>query len=129
MKAELIYKGNGVFILQNQNIELTENATYVTDLTILDQRSKAQNRLIHQFMKNIANRLNESDLKVQDVIKYETDWNTQKVKELIFRPVQESLYKKKSTTKLNKNELDLIFDTIIQALASKGIDTANLIKE
>ena len=128
MKAELIYKGNGVFILQSQ-IELTENATYVTDLTILDQRSKAQNRLIHQFMKNIANRLNESDLKVQDVIKYETDWNTQKVKELIFRPVQESLYKKKSTTKLNKNELDLIFDTIIQALASKGIDTVDLIRE
>jgi hypothetical protein len=45
-----------------------------------------------------------------------------KVKELIFKPVVKSLYTKDSTTKLNKDEFELIIDTIIRALGTKGIE-------
>jgi hypothetical protein len=95
-------------------------------MTNLDKRTKAQNRLIHQFCKITSESLNDCGLTVTDVIKYETNWTANKVKELIFKPVVKDLYEKDSTTKLDKKELDLVFDTIIRALATKGIDTKDI---
>jgi hypothetical protein len=133
MKINLIkHQGNLIPHSQEDREKVNEfkdGAIYQVSISNMDKRTIAQNRLYHRFMKNIAERLNEQDLKVVDVIRYETEWTMEKVKEMIFKPVVKSLYNKDSTTKLNKDEFDLIADTIIQALALKGVDTKGLLDE
>ena len=44
-----------------------------------------------------------------------------KVKEMLFKPVVKSLYTKDSTTKLNKDEFELVIDTLVRYMGQKGI--------
>ena len=133
MKLNLIKKdGNLIPYSQDDRDrvdEFKDGAIYQVNINNMDKRTILQNKLLHKFCDNVAVRLNEQELKVAEVIKFETEWTMEKVKELIFKPVVKSLYNKDSTTKLNKKEFDLIFDTIIQALAYKSVDTTNLLKE
>jgi hypothetical protein len=99
-----------------------DGAVYELDIKNMDIRTIKQNASIHKWCKMIAEHLNKQGYVIQDVIKLNTKWDMLKVKEMIFKPVVKSLYTKDSTTKLNKNEFELIIDTIILALSNKGID-------
>lgn len=107
---------------------LTKNCIYEVDIKE-KKRSSQQNRLIHQFCKNIENEATKQNFKLKDLVKDGTPITMILVKELIFKKVCMSLYGKDSTTKLNTNELNLVFDSIILALASYGLDTSNILKE
>lgn len=102
--------------------QFKDGAIYIVEINNSDKRTLLQNRSIHLWCKQIAEHLNKENFFIQDVIKLNTKWDMQKVKEMIFKPVVKSLYTKDSTTKLNKNEFELIIDTIIRALGSKGIE-------
>lgn len=70
---------------------------------------------MHLYFEMMAKELNDAGYSVQLFLKsaIELDWNKDSVKELIWRPVQEALIKKKSTTKLDKvSEIDLIYEHI-----------------
>ena len=58
---------------------------------------------------------------ISEVIKINSKWDMLKVKEMLFKPVVKSLYTKDSTTKLNKNEFELVIDTLTRYMANKGI--------
>ena len=125
---------NGVLIpIDDKQTEklngLDKAATYVIDLGKSSQRTIRQNSLIHAFCRNISDELERQNIKLDKVIKHNTPLSMLAVKELIFKSVVLSLYGKDSTTKLNKDELNLVFDTVIRALALKGVDTANLLRE
>ena len=98
-----------------------DDAIYQVDIKNMDTRSLAQNRALHLWCSQIAYTLNSSGMYVSQVIKAETEWNMDKVKENIFKPVVKALYDKNSTTKLDKKEFDKIIDTITLALGTKGI--------
>lgn len=98
-----------------------QDAIYEVDIKNSDTRSIQQNKSIHLWCEMIAYHLNKQGFVIQDVIKLNTKWNMIKVKEMIFKPVVKSLYTKDSTTLLNKDEFELIIDTIIEALGTKGI--------
>lgn len=102
--------------------EFKDGAIYVVEINNSDKRTLAQNRATHKWCEQIASKLNKEKFFIQDVIKLNTKWDMLKVKELIFKPVVKSLYTKDSTTKLNKDEFELIIDTIIRALGTKGIE-------
>lgn len=98
-----------------------EGAIYQCEIKNMDTRTLQQNKATHLWCKQIANTLNNEGLVIQDVIKINTKWDMIKVKEMIFKPVVKSLYTKDSTTKLNKDEFELIIDTVIKVMGSKGI--------
>ena len=102
--------------------EFKDGAIYVVEINNSDKRTLQQNKSCHLWCEQIARKLNKENFFIQDVIKLNTKWDMLKVKELIFKPVVKSLYTKDSTTKLNKDEFGLIIDTIIRALATKGIE-------
>ena len=102
--------------------EFKDGAIYIVEINNSDKRTLQQNKSIHKWCEQIASELNKEKFFIQDVIKLNTKWNMLKVKELIFKPVVQSLYTKDSTTKLNKDEFELIIDTIIRALGTKGIE-------
>lgn len=55
--------------------------------------------------------LNKMKDRILQKEEHEVMWTTQTVKDLIWRPLQLHLVQKKSTTKLNRVEIDKIYDT------------------
>lgn len=102
--------------------EFEDGAIYIVEINNSSKRTLLQNKAIHLWCKQIAENLNKDNFFIQDVIKLNTKWDMLKVKDLIFKPVVKSLYSKDSTTKLNKDEFELIIDTVIMALGNKGIE-------
>ena len=102
--------------------KLKDGAVYEIDIKDADMRTVTQNRAIHLWCNMLANAMNNQNMVIQDVIRLNTKWDMLKVKEMIFKPVVKSLYTKDSTTKLNKDEFELIIDTIIIALSYKGVE-------
>lgn len=113
---------------QNLN-KLEDGVIYQVEVKKFDDRTIQQNKLIHQFCLNISNEAKKQNMKLDKLIKHDTPLSMLAVKELIFKSVVMSLYGKDSTTKLKKDELNLVFDTIIRALGTKGLDTKNLLRE
>lgn len=86
------------------------------------KRTLPQNDSLHLWYELVAKELNEKGLTVQEVLKktIEIDWNAKRVKEIIWRSVQEAITSKKSTTELNKSdEIDIIYEHINRFLADK----------
>jgi len=102
--------------------KLKDGAVYEIDIKDADMRTVTQNRAIHLWCNMLANAMNNQNMVIQDVIRLNTKWDMLKVKEMIFKPVVKSLYTKDSTTKLNKDEFELIIDIIIIALSYKGVE-------
>ena len=107
---------------KNKIDEFKDGCIYVVDINNSDKRTLQQNKSTHLWCSQIADYLNKEKFFIQDVIKLNTKWDMLKVKEMIFKPVVKSLYTKDSTTKLNKDEFELIIDTIIRYMAMKGIE-------
>ena len=99
-----------------------EGAYYTVDIKNLNVRTVIQNASIHLWCEQIATELNKENFFIQNVIKMNTKWSMIKVKELIFKPVVQSLYTKDSTTKLNKDEFEKIIDTLVRYMAQKGVE-------
>lgn len=104
-----------------------DGAIYVIDIKNQDIRTIQQNKLIHQVCKNISDELQKQKISLNAVLKHDTPVSMLAVKELMFKSVVMSLYGKDSTSKLNKDELDLVFNTLIMALGTKGLDTKNIL--
>lgn len=131
MKINLIKHNGNLVPYENEDREkvdkFKDGAIYVCNINNTDLRSIAQNRLIHQVCKNISDELRKQNISLNSVLKHDTPCSMLAVKELMFKSVVMALYGKNSTTKLNKDELNLVFDTLILALGSKGLDTKNIL--
>ena len=101
--------------------KLKDGAIYEVDIKNMDMRTVQQNKALHLFCKHISETLNEKGLYVQDVLKMETVWTMQTVKETVFKPVMTQIYGINSTTKLKKDEFNNIIDSIVLAFSKKGI--------
>lgn len=117
MKINLKYVGNGVFIIETP-IELAQ-AVYEVDLKNMDMRSNTQNRAMHKYFSLLADELNKGGLSVEKTIKVDTAWTGESIKELIWKPIQNAVLNKKSTTKLTKDEVSKVYDTLNYALSTK----------
>lgn len=85
----------------------------------MTQRTDQQRKAIEVGCKLIADSLTAAGLDMRKTLKPEIDipWSQETVKDYIFRPVMKALYKKESTTQLEKQqEIDLIWETIMRFL-------------
>jgi len=86
----------------------------------IKNRTSQQNKALHLFFAWIANMYNEVGKTYTNQMGFETIWTSTMVKELIWRPLQISLFNIESTTKLDSKQLTLIADTIIDFFAGQG---------
>ena len=86
-------------------------------------RTSKQNRAMHMFCGWIAEALNENDLYFSKIYKMDAEltWTPVMVKEMLWKPVQEVLTKKKSSTRLTTKELTEVADLLQKNLALKGL--------
>ena len=85
------------------------------------QRTEQQNKALHVLFTLLANTLNDAGLDMRKVLKPTVDipWTTQTVKDQLWRPVQQAMLGKESTTELSTTDIDKVFDVINRHLGEK----------
>ena len=74
-------------------------------------RTTKQNRALHKYFELLADCLNDAGLDMKVVLKpsIQIDWTKDRVKEYLWRPIQEAYINETSTTKLETKDLNKIW--------------------
>ena len=82
------------------------------------QRTNQQNKALHKYFAELANELNDHGLDMRTFLKpgIEIWWTPEMVKNYIWRPVQEIMFSKLSTTQLTTTEIDKVLDIITRKI-------------
>lgn len=86
------------------------------------KRSDAQNNALHLWFELLARELNNAGYTVQIVLshKMDIDWNKELIKDLLWKPAQQAILKKKSTTELRKVEdIDKVWEHLNRHIGEK----------
>jgi len=80
------------------------------------QRTIEQNNALHLYLEQVAEALNREGHTMQDVVKAikraEIRPTKEALKEVVWRPLQEIILAKKSTTELTKQEIDPVYEVM-----------------
>jgi len=90
------------------------------------QRTIKQNRALHKYFELVAGTLNEAGLDMRKTLKPEIDipWSKESVKEYLWRPIQKAQLQKRSTTELDRKDINIIYETLNRFLGEKlGVHT------
>jgi 6-pyruvoyl-tetrahydropterin synthase len=84
------------------------------------QRTLTQNNALHFWCRMLADLLNASGLDMRKTLKPEVEipWTENAVKENIWKPVQEAVINKLSTTEADRIEYSQVLDVITRHMAS-----------
>ena len=99
--------------------KMEDGVAYVVDIKNFDMRTLKQNAAMHKYFTLVAEALNDKQLTVKTIIKADIEWNPISVKSLLWKPIQEAVLQKKSTTELKRKEIDDVYDTINRVLGEK----------
>lgn len=117
---------NGTFTLLGEDgqrfsnkINIGEYALFKT--TNASKRTVTQNAAMHLYFEMLAVALNDAGLDMKKVLTKKVDilWAKSSVKEYLWRPVQEAMTGKESTTELNTVEPSDIHAALDRHLAEK----------
>lgn len=100
--------------------ELEGKKISFTITKVSEQRTLQQNASLYLLFELLADELNLVGLTQSKVLSkaIDVEWNRFTVLELIWRPLQIALLKKKSTTRLKKTEdIDLIYSHLVRFFA------------
>jgi len=109
-------------VMQFKQMPNFKNGRYEVEIKNLDTRTIKQNSALYLWLTQISNRLNHENIPTTQILKADVTWTLEKVKYMFFNPIMEMLYQKKSTTKLAKDEFELIIMTMIKAFGHRGIE-------
>jgi len=102
-----------------KSLEGLKNGIYEVSINNMDLRTLQQNRALHKYFSMLSEAFNEQGQTVPKVLKIETRWTPEAVKELLWKPIQLSVVKKKSTAKLNKDEINKVYEVLSMALGKR----------
>lgn len=90
-------------------------------MKIQDQRTGQQNKSIHKFCGMLSEALNDAGLDVMTTLRHDVaiPWTPERVKELIWRPVQQVMTGKESTTELDRIEPNQVWEVINRHMGEK----------
>lgn len=122
-------RGNMLIPYDKEEIEKLnklKDGIYEIKLSNMDLRTLTQNRAFHLYFTMVAVQLNNSGLYINKLIKEEKykadiDWSGNLVKEQLWKPIQNAILDKKSTTQLEKAEVDRVYNTLNRYLSGMGI--------
>jgi hypothetical protein len=88
-----------------------------------DKLTRQQQKSLHLWFSMLASELNQQGITMQMVLKkfiVDAPCTKSIIKELVWKPVQDALYAKTSTTELlKKEEIDKIYDTLNKFFAEE----------
>lgn len=105
-------------VMQPSFIELPDGK-YSVKLSHIDLRTQRQSRALHLFFSMIAKELNNQGLTIPKVLKADVTFSPDAVKDYMWRPIQKAVTGKESTTKLEKKEIDQVYEVLNKLLGEK----------
>lgn len=123
MKHE--YKINDIQGLRDRFTALSKADVYPLGITVEDsppkKRTLTQNKALHLWCGQVAEYLNESGLDMRKVMKPEASipWTMDSVKNSLWRPIQDVMLDKESTTEANTSDYSVIYNVLSNHLMSK----------
>ncbi len=98
------------------NVEAGKEYTYSIKE---ESRTSSQNRALHAVFRRLATALNEAGFGIAHPMKpaLEIPYSEHTVKELLYRPIIEALYDKRSTTELSRQEMSHAMDILLGRVA------------
>lgn len=105
-------------VIQPKQTEL-KDGVYIAKMTNTDLRTTAQNSALHLFFTMIAKELNKQGLSIPKVLKADVKFSPDAVKDFMWRPIQKAITSKESTTKLEKQEIDQVYEVLNKLLGEK----------
>lgn len=92
----------------------------------MSARTNKQNAALHVYFEDVAEALNNAGLDMEKVLELKTvsiPWSKELVKEALWRPIQEAMIDKESTTEMDTKDPSDIYLVLHRHLAEKlGID-------
>jgi hypothetical protein len=87
----------------------------------MNQRTSQQNRAMHKFYSMLADALNSSGLDARKTLKPEIaiPWSETMVKELLWRPIQNAMFDKESTTELDTAQVSAVYEVLSRHLGER----------
>lgn len=85
-------------------------------------RSGLQNSSLHLYCQHLAEALNDAGhyfLITINKVETECNWTMERVKDFLWKPIQEAITKEKSTTRISTKETTIIYETLNRHTASK----------
>ena len=85
------------------------------------QRTVTQNKCLHGWLQQVADTLNSAGFDMRAVLKHDAElpWSKESAKEFLWKPVQEAMTSKESTTEMNTTDPSAICDAITRHLGQK----------
>lgn len=85
------------------------------------QRTNQQNKALHKFFTLLAEELNTKGLDARVVLKpsYNIWWTPEMIKRDLWKPLQDVMYSKTSTTELNTGQVSKVYEQLRQILGEK----------
>ena len=85
------------------------------------KRTPPQNNALHLYCELLAQALNDAGFDMKRTLKHDVEipWNKDMVKEHIWKPVQESMTGKKSTTEMNTVDPSEIYEVVSRYLGQR----------
>lgn len=103
-------------------LETLRDGKYTVEIKrYTSKRTSQQNRALHLYFRLLAEALNDAGFDMKKTIKKDLDipWTETTIKEYLWRPVQLTYLRKESTTKLNSNEVDKVYDIINREIGQR----------
>lgn len=85
------------------------------------QRTEQQNKALHVWLRQVSECLNDAGFSVMKTLRHDAElpWTEHSAKELLWRPVQEAMTGKESTTECNRVEYSDIERVIARHLGQR----------
>lgn len=85
------------------------------------QRTLSQNAAMHKFFQMLSDDLTNAGLDMQKTLKpgVSIPWTPEMTKLLLWKPIQDAMYSKDSTTSLTTKEVNAVYEVLIRHLAEK----------
>jgi hypothetical protein len=83
------------------------------------QRTLTQNRALHLWLGMLADQLNASGMDMRKTLRHDVElpWSVETCKEFLWRPIQEAVLRKESTTEANRIEYSQVFEVLAHHMA------------
>lgn len=84
-------------------------------------RTDLQNKSLHKYFDMLASQLNEEGLDMRKVLKpaINIPWTKESVKKHLWKPIQDAMYEKRSTTQLERIEVTEVYDVLNRHLGER----------
>lgn len=98
-----------------------ENKYLSVTVTRGTQRTLTQNAALHRYFELLADSLNDAGYTIAKVLTKPLDisWSKHTVKELLWRPVQNAILDKKTTTRLKRFEVTKVYDELNNIMSTR----------